>query len=144
MEGTAPFRCIFCYKGIRKEASKISIYNNVSVTYADSVKSNYGNEKTSGFVLTDENGTQRFERNLLSASKKLSFGHVMSREELLAEVDAQIQSNQDKKHSLEDMIKNTCINASSATFQFVGEDKIYSFYEYIDELKSRSEAMNEK
>lgn len=68
----------------------------------------------------------------------------MSREELLAEVDAKIQSNQDKKHSLEDMIKNTCINASSATFQFVGEDKIYSFYEYIDELKSRSEAMNEK
>lgn len=62
--------------------------------------------------------------------------------DLLQQVDKEVQSNQDKKLTLEEMVKNSYANATSLKYSFVGDDKMDSFHEYIDELKNRSEAMN--
>lgn len=108
-------------------------YNNVPITY----------EPPSGLVSTDGE-TTRFSRELVEKQAEIpcSFGTPLKREELLQQVDREVQSNQDKKLTLEEMVKNSYVNATNLKYSFVGEDKTYSFYEYIDELKNRSEAMN--
>ena len=108
-------------------------YNNVPITY----------EPPSGLVSTDGE-TTRFSRELVEkqAEMSCSFGTPLKREELLQQVDKEVQSNQDKKLTLEEMVKNSYVNATNLKYSFVGEDTTYSFYEYIDELKNRSEAMN--
>ena len=40
--------------------------------------------------------------------------------------------------SVSDMVKATCIEGTRARFRFAGEDKIYTFDEYIKELDKRS------
>ncbi len=62
----------------------------------------------------------------------------MLQKSLTTTVDKQVQSNQSKKMSVSDMIKATCIEGTRARFRFAGEDKIYTFDEYIKELDKRS------
>lgn len=96
-----------------------------------------GNVKT----YQTQNGTQRFDRELMEMQSQTppSFvGKVWTKEELMQSVDKEVQSNQSKKMPLSDMIKASCIEGTRATFRFVGEDKIYTFDEYIKELDKRS------
>ena len=65
-------------------------------------------------------------------------GKVYSAEEIQDAIDREIQSNQYKKKSIYEMLVNTCPEGTNATFRFAGESKIYSFYEYIEELERRS------
>lgn len=64
-------------------------------------------------------------------------GKVWTKEELMESVNRQVQSNQNKKMSLTDMVKSTYMGTREK-FRFVGEDKIYAFDEYIKELDKRS------
>lgn len=106
-------------------------YNNIPVTYEG--------KTTNSICSVDETGTTRFERTLVSTTSNLpSFiGKVYTREELMQAVDAEVQKNQSKKMSLDDMIKKSCFEGTRARFCFAGESKIYTFDEYIQELKKR-------
>ena len=85
-----------------------------------------------------QDGTQRFDREMVSQTRPSFVGKVLAKEELMQSVDKQVQSNQGKKMSISDMIKATCIEGTRARFRFAGEDKIYTFDEYIKELDKRS------
>ena len=88
-----------------------------------------------------QDGTQSFDREFMGMASQTppSFvGKVWTKEELMQSVDKQMQSNQSKKMSVSDMIKATCIEGTRARFRFAGEDKIYTFDEYIKELDKRS------
>ena len=92
-------------------------------------------------VYQTQNGTQKFNREFMGIQSQTppSFvGKVWTKEELMQSVDKQVQSNQSKKMSVSDMIKATCIEGTRARFRFAGEDKIYTFDEYIKELDKRS------
>ncbi len=81
-----------------------------------------------------QDGTQSFDREFMGIASQTppSFvGKVWTKEELMQSVDKQVQS---KKMSVSDMIKATCIEGTRARFRFAGEDKIYTFDEYIKEL----------
>ncbi len=81
-----------------------------------------------------QDGTQSFDREFMGMASQTppSFvGKVWTKEELMQSVDKQVQS---KKMSVSDMIKATCIEGTRARFRFAGEDKIYTFDEYIKEL----------
>ena len=107
----------------------------------------YESNGEQSLCMTDEAGEQRFERVLMGnkPEKLPSFvGKVYTEEELLQSVDEQIQKNQCNKKSLADMIKDSCIGWSRATFKFVGEDKTYGFYDFIDELNRHSEEKRSK
>lgn len=67
-----------------------------------------------------------------------SASKVYSAEEIQEAIDREIQSNQYKKKSIYEMLVSTCPEGTNATFCFAGESKIYSFYEYIEELERRS------
>ena len=85
-----------------------------------------------------QDGTQSFDREFMGMASQTppSFvGKVWTKEELMQSVDKQMQS---KKMSVSDMIKATCIEGTRARFRFAGEDKIYTFDEYIKELDKRS------
>ena len=85
-----------------------------------------------------QDGTQRFDREMVSQTPSSFVGKVLTREELMQSVDKQVQSNQSKKMSISDMVKATCMEGTRAKFRFAGEDKIYTFDEYIKELDKRS------
>ena len=85
-----------------------------------------------------QDGTQRFDREMVSQAPPSFVGKVLTKEELIQSVDQQMQSNQSKKMSISDMIKATCIEGTRARFRFAGEDKTYTFDEYIKELDKRS------
>ena len=85
-----------------------------------------------------QDGTQSFDREFMGMASQTppSFvGKVWTKEELMQSIDKQVQS---KKMSVSDMIKATCIEGTRARFRFAGEDKIYTFDEYIKELDKRS------
>ncbi|MCM1412587.1 MAG: hypothetical protein NC305_18890 [Lachnospiraceae bacterium] len=85
-----------------------------------------------------QDGAQRFDREMASQMPPSFVGKVWTKEELMQSVDKQVQGNQSKKMSVSDMIKATCIEGTRARFRFAGEDKIYTFDEYIKELDKRS------
>lgn len=88
-----------------------------------------------------QDGTQRFDWKFIGMKSQTppSFvGKVYTKEELLQSIDKEIQSSQSKKMSVYDMIKVSCIEGTRARFHFAGEDKIYTFDEYIKELDKRS------
>ena len=63
---------------------------------------------------------------------------IYTAEEMQEVIDKEIQKNQYKKKSLYEMIIDSCPEGANATFCFAGESKIYSIYEYIEELERRS------
>lgn len=85
-----------------------------------------------------QDGTQRFDWEMISQTPPSFVGKVLTKKELMQSVDKQVQSNQGKKMSITDMVKATCIEGTRAKFRFAGEDKIYTFDEYIKELDKRS------
>ncbi|MCM1561896.1 MAG: hypothetical protein NC123_20555 [Butyrivibrio sp.] len=80
-----------------------------------------------------QDGAQRFDREMASQMPPSFVGKVWTKEELMQSVDKQV-----RKMSVSDMIKATCIEGTRARFRFAGEDKIYTFDEYIKELDKRS------
>ena len=67
-----------------------------------------------------------------------SFGTVMTEEELLKSIDAQLEKNKKLYGKTEaDLIKENCPNWRTARFQFVGESKTYSYFEWIKEWEKR-------
>lgn len=103
---------------------------------------------TDGFATTlsklyEKDGVNGFDRTKMGNTPNVlpSFvGRVFTEEELYQYVDDKVQSNQDKKKSLFDMLKDSCPEGTNATFKFAGESKIYNFYDFIDEFEKRSEA----
>ena len=92
-------------------------------------------------VYQTQDGTQRFDRKFMGIQSQTlpSFvGKVRTKEELMQSVDKEVQNNQNKKMSLSDMIKASCIEGTRATFRFAGENKTYTFDEYIKEFDRRS------
>lgn len=93
-------------------------------------------------IVDNPNGSQGFDRVLMGNTPKElpSFvGRVFTEEELYQYVDDKVKSNQANKLSTKEMLERTCIEGTRASFRFAGESKVYSFYEYIDELNRRSE-----
>ena len=74
----------------------------------------------------------------INNTNKEASARVYSAEEIQEAIDKEIQSNQYKKKSIYEMLIDTCPEGTNATFRFAGESKIYSFYEYIEELEKRS------
>ena len=93
-------------------------------------------------IVDNPNGSLGFDRVLMGNTPKElpSFvGRVFTEEELYQYVDDKVKSNQANKMSTKEMLERTCIEGTRASFRFAGESKVYSFYEYIDELNRRSE-----
>jgi len=87
--------------------------------------------------LDDEIDMGSFIDSIKNTNKKVA-SKEYSAEEIQEAIDREVQSNQHKKKSLYEMLINTCPEGTNATFRFAGESKIYSFYEYIEELQIRS------
>ncbi len=106
-------------------------YNNIPVTYVG--------KSTNSICSVDDTGTTRFDRTLVGTKSNVpSFiAKVCTKEELMQAVDDEVQKNQSKKMSLDDMIKKSCFEGTRARFCFAGESKIYAFDEYIQELEKR-------
>ena len=93
-------------------------------------------------IVDNPDGSQGFDRVLMGNTPKElpSFvGRVFTEEELYQYVDDKVKSNQANKLSTKELLERTCIEETRASFRFAGESKVYSFYEYIDELNRRSE-----
>ena len=92
-------------------------------------------------IVENQDGSQGFDRVLMGNTPKElpSFvGRVFSEEELYQYVDDKVKNNQANKLSTKELLERTCIEGTRASFRFAGESKVYSFYEYIDELNRRS------
>lgn len=99
-------------------------------------------EKANNKVSMAENpdGSQGFDRVLMGNTPKElpSFvGRVFTEEELYQYVDDKVKSNQTNKLSTKELLERTCIEGTRASFRFAGDSRVYSFYEYIDELNKR-------
>ena len=89
---------------------------------------------------TDNEGTDRFDRVLVemkSANLPSFIGKVYTREELMQSVDEQVQRNQSKKIPLEQLLLDLR-QGVNAKYSFAGEDKKYSYYDFVEEFKKRS------
>jgi hypothetical protein len=109
-------------------------FNGMPITYE-------GNQKSSVCQFNND-GTVGFDRTLMGtkpATLPSFVGKVYTEEELYQYVDDKVQQNQCNKKSLADMIKDSCIGWSTASFKFVGESKTYTYYDFIQELEKRSE-----
>ena len=53
-------------------------------------------------------------------------------------VNDEVKRNQGKKMTLTDMVKSAHLEGTRAKFRFVGDTKIYTFDEYIQELDKRT------
>lgn len=95
----------------------------------------------SPFIYMAPDGSQRFDR--ADVDKAIAGGAVpgtvMTGDELRKWIDDEISRNQENKKTLEDLIKDSCAGWSSAKFKFAGEPKLYSYYEFIEEMERRSE-----
>ena len=91
--------------------------------------------------LDDEIDMGSFIDSIKNTNKKVA-SKEYSAEEIQEAIDREVQSNQHKKKSLYEMLINTCPEGTNATFRFVGESKIYSFYEFIEEFQRRSGEMS--
>ena len=92
-------------------------------------------------IVENPDGSQGFDRVLMGNTPKElpSFvGRVFTEEELYQYVDDKVKSNQANRLSTKELLERTCIEGTRASFRFAGESKVYSFYEYIDELNRRS------
>ena len=87
--------------------------------------------------LDDEIDMGNFIDSIKNTNKAVA-SKEYSAEEIQEVIDREIQSNQDKKKSIYEMLVNICPEGTNATFRFAGESKLYSFYEYIEELERRS------
>lgn len=59
-------------------------------------------------------------------------------EEMQAVFNEEVESNQHKKKTLYEMLRDSASEGTNARYSFVGEDRIYSFYEFLDEIQRRS------
>lgn len=93
------------------------------------------------FIYMASDGSQRFDR--ADVDKAIAGGAVpgtvMTEDELRKWIDDEISRNQEHKKTLEDLIKDSCVGWSSAKFKFAEEPKLYSYYEFIEEMERRSE-----
>lgn len=107
--------------------------NNIPVVYE-------GNSNSSVFQAGSD-GAVRFDRELAKAnySGQPSFGTVLTRKELLQSIDEQLQKNKKLYGKTEvDWIIEQCPNWHTAKFKFAGENKIYTFGEFIREFDKRA------
>lgn len=114
--------------------SIVNNYNNIPIVYTGSVKEN-----------TNCNGTESLYFNInemgIKPKSTPSFvSRVLSRDELKADWRGEVEKNQYKKKSLYDMFMASCKEGTGAKFKFVGEEKVYNFYEYISEIEKRTRA----
>lgn len=114
--------------------SIVNNYNNIPIVYTGSVKED-----------TNCNGTESLYFNInemgIKPKSTPSFvSRVLSRDELKAEWRGKVEKNQYKKKSLYDMFMASCKEGTGAKFKFVGEEKVYNFYEYISEIEKRTRA----
>ena len=66
----------------------------------------------------------------------------MTRQELYRSLDAKLEKNKKWYGETEaDWIKEQCPNWQTMGFKFVGESKLYGYYEFINEPDRRSEEM---
>ena len=110
-----------------------------NISNASYINMTYGSPDKKDKVDED---TMSFDRALMGMKpdKLPSFvARVYTEQELYQYVDDKVQSNQDKKLSIIDMLRESCPEGTNATFKFVGESKIYSFFDFIDELERRAE-----
>ena len=94
-------------------------------------------------IVDNSDGSQGFSRVMMGNTPKElpSFvGRVFTEEELYQYVDDKVKSNQPNKLSTKELLERTCIEGTRASFRFAGESKVYSFYDFIDELNRRSES----
>jgi len=140
---------IFCRKAGQTEGYEWSIpfenkeqYNKVMEFIGQLPKdSDWRFASQEGFwkdFLDDEIDMSSFIDSIKNTNKKIA-SKEYSAEEIQEAIDREIQSNQHKKKSLYEMLINTCPEGTNATFRFVGESKIYSFYEFIEEFQRRSD-----
>ncbi|MEE1258408.1 MAG: hypothetical protein UHN47_18175 [Lachnospiraceae bacterium] len=114
--------------------SIVNNYNNIPIVYTGSVKED-----------TNCNGTESLYFNInemgIKPKSTPSFvSRVLSRDELKADWRGKVEKNQYKKKSLYDMFMASCKEGTGAKFKFVGEEKVYNFYEYISEIEKRTRA----
>ena len=142
--------------------SIVNNYNNIPIVYTGSVKEDTNcNGTESLYFNINEMGikpksTPSFVSRVLSRDelkadwrgeveknqykKKSLYDMILSRDELKADWRGEVEKNQYKKKSLYDMFMASCKEGTGAKFKFVGEEKVYNFYEYISEIEKRTRA----
>ncbi len=91
-------------------------------------------------INTDENGNSTFDRDMMTSKYagyfSVPLGKVYTLEEMQQMWDAQIQANQNKKLSTEQMMASD-LTGTKGTYRFAGESRIYDFYDFLEEFERR-------
>lgn len=92
------------------------------------------------YVFTAPDGAWRFarEEKKEGGARESDIGTVMTGDEMMQWLDREIEANQNRKKTMEDLIKGSCPGWSTAKFKFVGEAETYSYYEFVEEMERRS------
>ena len=129
-------------EGLREgDSMSVAISMNYSAYSCIEMSNTQAKTSEKAGIVDNPNGSQSFDRVLMGNTPKElpSFvGRVFSEGELYQYVDDKVKSNQANKLSTKELLERTCIEGTRASFRFAGESKVYSFYEYIDELNRRS------
>ena len=92
------------------------------------------------FFNTDENGNCTFDRDMMTSKYagyfSVPLGQVFTLEEIQHMWDSEIQSNQNKKPSTEQMMASDPMGTKGA-YRFAGESRIYDFYDFLEEFERR-------
>lgn len=121
----------------------VAVSMNYSAYFCMSMSDTQVKTSNMAGIVDNPNGSQGFDRVLMGNTPKElpSFvGRVFTEEELYQYVDDKVKSNQANKLSTKELLERTCIEGTRASFRFAGESKVYSFYDFIDELNRRSES----
>lgn len=114
--------------------SIVNNYNNIPIVYTGSVKENTNCNRAESLYFNIN------EMGIKPKSTPSFVSRVLSRDELKADWRGKVEKNQYKKKSLYDMFMASCKEGTGAKFKFVGEEKVYNFYEYISEIEKRTRA----
>lgn len=92
------------------------------------------------FIKTDENGNNIFDRDMMTSKYARYFsvplGQVFTLEEIQHMWDSEIQANQNKKLTTEQMLSSDPMG-TKGSYRFAGESRIYDFYDFLEEFERR-------
>ncbi len=92
------------------------------------------------FFNTDENGNCTFDRDMMTSKYAGYFsaplGKVYTLEEIQQMWNQEIQANQNKKLTTEQMLSSDPMG-TKGSYRFAGESRIYDFYDFLEEFERR-------
>lgn len=109
------------------------------------VNSSVYSETKKSIVYQPDTETMRFDRELMekNAEMRCSFATPITKEELFRQWDSQVKANQDKKMTIYEMLSARPF-AKELMYSMVGSSKVYTFDEYVEEVKKMIQELQDK